>query len=172
MANGTPTIEEERLIRLQHGRLMDKINAEAAIKGFAESVANKLNRMIAEGHDTTAFLIVMLLAIAKDGLLDIGLDFLGIGLIPIIGQVPGYFLSAVLFYIMHGKGMLRGKLFARVLIMFFADSLPIVEELPITVFAVLFAWRGLVKKAQKAEVDLVNLKNKTETELKELEREE
>ena len=166
------TIEEERMMRLQRARLRDRIFAENITGELAQRVAVKLNKLISDGHNTAVFFIVITLAIAKDGLLDIGLDFLGIGLIPILGQIPGYFLSAVLFYIMQGKGMLRGRIFGLVLVFFLADSFPLIEELPLTVFAVMFAWHGIVKKARQAESDLHILKQKTQEELEAIEREE
>jgi len=171
MNNRATTIEEERIMNLQRARFARKIGAERAVAALAQKLADKLNKIIADGNDKSAFLVVVTLALIKDGLLDIGLDFLGIGLIPIVGQIPGYFVSATLFYFMRGKGMLRGKMFGRVLVFFLADSFPLVEELPITVFAVLFAWRGLVKKARQAERDLPVLAQKTQEELEAIEQE-
>jgi hypothetical protein len=126
--------------------------------------------LVVEGHDTTAFFIVMMLAIIKDGLLDPVLTFLGIGVIPILGDMPGLFVTGILFYIMHGKGMLRGKMFRRVLIFFLAGLIPLVKLLPETIFAALFAWNGVKKRAEQAEQDLQVLAQKTDEELESIEQ--
>ncbi|MCK6462732.1 MAG: hypothetical protein L6Q29_02840 [Candidatus Pacebacteria bacterium] len=146
--------EEEKLGRFNASKLRSEMAAasKANLLGAA-NLADKLEEMIAKGNDKSALFIVLSLAAFKDGLMDVLLDFFVIGVIPVVGQIPGAFVSAVLFYLMWGKGMLKGRLFALVLAFFIGDSLPIIEELPLTVVAVLFAWHGLVKRVQQAEAD-------------------
>lgn len=135
----------------------------------AKGTAEKLEKMIAK-HNKEALLIVLALALIKDGAMDILLDFAGIGLIPIIGQIPGYFISAVIFYLMWGKGMLKGRIMAWALLLLIGDNLPLVEEFPITTFTVLFAWRGLVKRIKWAEAEKERLSEMTNDELEEIEK--
>jgi hypothetical protein len=113
-------IEDERSMRLNQAR--HKFLTKGSTRVAAEKVAEKLEEMIAKGNDKIALFIVLTVALLKDGILDIFLDFLGIGVIPVLGQIPGYFLSAVLFYLMWGRGMLKGRIFAWVLSFFVADS--------------------------------------------------
>ena len=164
------TIEEERAGRLNKRRLLDTASLQGAVSASAEGVAEKLERMIEKGDDKTALFIVLFIALLKDGVLDIGLDFVGgAGLIPILGQIPGVFLSAVLFYLMWGRGMLKGTIFAWVISLFVADNLWILEEFPLTTVAVLIAWHGLVKKIRKARADRERLMEVEEEELARLE---
>ncbi|RJQ32902.1 hypothetical protein C4572_00320 [Candidatus Parcubacteria bacterium] len=161
--------EEERQARLNQARLLLS-RERLKISSIANDVAEKLEKMIEKGNDKSAFFIVLIIGLAKDGLLDIALDFLGVGLIPIIGQIPGFFLTSVLFYLMWGRGMLKGRIFAWVLSMFIGDSLPIIEELPLTTIAILFAWKGLLKRIKKIKEEREKLANMTDDEIKEVER--
>ncbi len=171
MANGATTIEEERMMNLQRARNLE--NSEKLVTEMARKVAAKLNQLIAEGHDTTAFGIAIILAIIKDGLMDWALDFIIVGEIPILGQLPGIFLSAVLFYFMYGKGMFRGKIFARITLFFIADNLPFfINNAPITTLGVLYAWRNVRRKAREAEEHMKELSKKTQEELEAIEQEE
>ena len=168
MENDLSQIEEERRIgrlNLSRARHPKKITLAAA-----EKATGKLEEMIAKGHDKTAFFIVLAIALLKDGILDIILDFLGFGLIPILGQIPGYFLSAVLFYLMWGKGMIKGRVFAWVLSFFIIDSLPFLEEFPFTTIAVLFSWRGVVRKTRRLQEEKERLEEMTEEEIEQIEQ--
>lgn len=161
-------IEEERRRVFNQAKLTTstlKNIASLNTKGTAE----KLEKMIVK-YDKEALLIVLALALIKDGAMDILLDFAGIGLIPILGQIPGYFISAVIFYLMWGKGMLKGRIMAWVLLLLIGDNLPLVEEFPITTFTVLFAWRGLVKRIKRAEAEKERLSEMTNDELEEIEK--
>ena len=159
-------IEEERAGRLSQARLTTSTLKDIASLN-SKGIAEKLEKMIAK-YDKEALLIVLALAFIKDGAMDILLDLIGVGLIPIIGQIPGYFISAVIFYLMWGKGMLKGRIMAWVLLLLIGDSLPFLEEFPITTFTVLFAWRGLVKKIKQAEADKERLSEATNEEFEEI----
>lgn len=167
MANDLSQTEGERMERLNLGRA---IRPKKMALAAAERAASKLEEMIAKGHDKTAFFIVLAIALLKDGILDIILDFLGFGLIPILGQIPGYFLSAVLFYLMWGKGMIKGRIFAWVLSFFIIDSLPFFKEFPFTTVAVLFSWQGVVRKTRQLEAEKERLEEMTEEEVEQIEQ--
>lgn len=159
------------------GELHQRRHQEAAalkeyIENIAQSVAAKLNKQIEQGHETGAFLIMIMLAIFKDGLLDILLDFLFIGMIPVIGQIPGWFVSAVIFYFMWGKGwFLKFRLHLWFYALsFIIDGLPLFEELPITTLTVLYAWHNVRKWAKEAEEKLQSLDMSTKEELEELDQ--
>ncbi len=173
MDNAT-TIENERMAMLNEGRMQDKISAEKFVFEAAQRVANKLNKLIDQGHDTIAFGIAIILAIIKDGV-DIGLDFIIIGEIPIIGQLPGLFISATLMYFLWGKGWFntaKVKILLWGLGMFF-DNLPfLINDLPMTVLTVLMAWHVVRERAKKAEENLRELSKKTQEELEAIEQEE
>lgn len=167
--NNVARREEEKLARLQMSRARHRFSLQKSTSNAAAKVTGKLEEMIARGNDKTALFVVLALAALKDGGLDIILDFLFIGLLPIIGQIPGYFISAVLFALMWGKGMLKGRIFAWVLSFFVADSLPFVEELPLTVTAVLFAWHGLVKKVREMEEQKKRIGKMSQEEIEQIE---
>ena len=162
-------IEEERRSVFNQAKLTTSTLKDIASLN-AKGTAEKLEKMIAK-YDKEALLIVLALALIKDGAADVLLDFFfGVGLIPILGQIPGYFISAVIFYLMWGKGMLKGRIMAWVFLLLIGDSLPILEEFPITTFTVLFAWRGFVKKIKQAEADKERLAEATSDELEEIEK--
>ncbi len=145
---------------------------EKSVFEVAERVAKKLNKLIEDGHDSTAFFIAILLAALKD-FVDLGLNFVLIGMFPILGQLPGLFISAVLMYFLWGKGWFNKtkiKIIWWVFGLFF-DNLPLLNTMPITVFTVLMAWHVVRKKARKAEEDLEELNEKTIEELEEIEKE-
>lgn len=166
--NDINQIEEERKGRLNQARLTAEVLG-GMMSLNASKVADKLGEMIAK-YDKEAFVIILALALIKDGALDILLDFVGIGLIPFVGQIPGTFLSTALFLLMWRKGMLKGKIMARVLFLFVGDNIPILEEFPFTTFAVLFAWRGMVKKTRQAQADKEALARATNDELEEIKK--
>ena len=172
MANDMFLDEEERVAGLHMARMQDKISAEKAVFEIAERVAKKLNKLIEDGHDTTAFFIAILLAAFKD-CVDLVLDFILIGEIPILGQLPGLFISAILMYFLWGKGWFNKtkiKIIWWVFGLFF-DNLPLLNALPMTVFTVLMAWHVVRKKTEKSEEDLKDLIKKTIEELEKIERE-
>ncbi len=114
----------------------------------ARKLADKLNVEIEKGHDTTAFMIAVLLASFKD-FLDIVLDFLVIGFIPGVSFAIGLFLTTFLFFFLLGKGWF---LTTRIRIWFFVfglfvDGLPLFNALPINTILVLYAWRLIKKRA-------------------------
>jgi|GEM_PF-5812128 len=147
------------------------------IKLIAKKIAAKLEKQIRDGDDVAAISILIFLAFLKDGLLDIGLDFLGIGLIPIIGQAPGWAVSTILYYFMFGKGYFlkqRAKMNARAwlyVLGFIVDGLPVVEELPATTLMVVHTIRLIKKRARQAKIDLQKLNSATDDEVRRLEKE-
>lgn len=171
MANRTSYNEEEMMERLHMARMQDKISAENFVFKTAERVAIKLNKLIEDGHDATAFFMAILLAAFKD-CVDLGIDLVLIGEIPILGQLPGLFISATLMYFLWGKGWFNTtkiKIIWWVFGLFF-DNLPLLNALPMTVFTVLMAWHVVRKKAEGAEENLKELKKKTMRELEEIEK--
>jgi|SRR3989344_4619411 len=161
-------IEEERKGRLNQARKTAS-TLKDIVSLNSKEIAGKLEKIIAR-YDKEALLIVLALALIKDGVADFLLDFAIIGIIPILGQIFGYFISAVIFYLMWGKGMLKGKIMTWVLALFIGDSLPFLEEFPVTTFTVLFAWKTLVKKVKQAEADKERLFETTDEELEEIKK--
>ncbi len=147
------------------------VNEKFALEA-AERVAGKLNELIKQGHETPAFLMAILLAAFKD-CLDLGLNIFLIAELPIIGQLPGIFLTATLFLFLWGKGWFNSTKVKIILwvLGFFFSNIPILNAAPITVLTVLMAWHVVRKKARKAEDDLKDLKEKTIEELEEIEKE-
>lgn len=143
---------------LRRARIGKAGEAKQATLALAGRTAEKLNEMIEQGHETGAFVIAILLACIKDGMDDI-LDLLLIGNIPILGQLPGFFVSATLMYFLWGKGWFnttKVKVIVWVL-GFFIDNMPAVNALPLTVLSVIMAWHVVRKKARGAEEKLQNL---------------
>lgn len=168
MEDNLSATEEERLQQLEKERMI------FSVEDLAQRVADKLNKMIAQGHENTAFAIAVFLAILKD-IVDIGLDFFGIGEIPILGQLPGLFISAILMYFLWGKGWFNKTKVKLVLwgLGFFVDNLPfLINDLPMTTLTVFVAWHVIRKRARRAEQDLEKLHELTEEELMAMEQEE
>ena len=166
-------LEEERNGQTSADDAEEIEGNKKSIAAAASRLAQKLNKEIEEGHETTAFMIAIALAATKDGI-DIILDLILIGEIPILGQIPGYFLSATLTYFLWGKGMLkRTKIrIAYYTLGLLADNLPLFNDLPLNTLMVLYAWHVVRKRAKEAEGELDGLKQKTGKELEELESEE
>ena len=142
---------------------------ELVLDDAARLLVQKLNKEIADGHDSVAFMLAILLAIMKDGL-DFILDILGVGLIPILGQIPGYFLSAFLMVFLWGKGyFLKGKIKIIYWIFgLFFDNLPAFNALPLNTLTVIYAWHVVRKRAGKAREKLDDVKKLTEQEVEDL----
>lgn len=166
-------LEDERAVQLHQLRLKDAMDAEKFVRKTALRVAIKLNQLIAQGHETTAFSIALLLAALKDGV-DIGLDFLFLaGEIPLVGQLPGMFISATLFYFLWGKGYFNSTK-VRIVIWtlgIFIDNLPVANDLPMTILTVFWAWHVVRGRAWDAEKNLKELNEKTLEELEVIEQE-
>jgi len=172
-ANNAESIEEARAAELQRSRMRDKQRAREDVHGIAARIAARLNKRIAEGHDTSVLLIGLTLALFKDVVLDNALDFLGgIGEIPILGQLPGYLVSALLTYFMWGKGMFRKKIALKVFLMLLDVSPFFLNNLPMTTITVLLAWKEVRDRALQAESMLAELPGKTAEELTALEEED
>jgi len=149
--------EAATIERLNEARRV-RFRLDRAAVSAARTLAERLNREIAEGHDITAFMIALLLAASKDGL-DWILDLFFIGEIPIIGQIPGIFLSVFLAYFLWGKGWFN-KTKVRIIyyiIGLFIDNLPLVNNLPMNILVVLWAWHVVRHRAREAERELEDL---------------
>ncbi|MEK7630752.1 MAG: hypothetical protein AAB417_01865 [Patescibacteria group bacterium] len=151
---------------------------EREVRELAKKIAAKLEKQIRDGNDIVAISILLFLAFLKDGLLDVGLDFLfGFGEIPIIGQLPGYAVSMILYYFMFGKGYFlkqRAKMNMRAWLFvlgFIVDGLPLVNNLPGTTVTVIHTIRLLKKRARKAKADLAALNTSTKAQLESLQKE-
>lgn len=166
MADTTIETENDYAAGLAEVRNQDRIKAEESTLSAAKKLAGKLNQLIAQGHDTTAFSIALLLAALKDGV-DIGLDLILVGEIPLVGQMPGMFISATLVYFLWGKGWFNT---AKIRIIIWGlglvvDNAPLVNDLPMTVLTVLWAWHIVRERAQYAEKNKRELGEKTMDEL-------
>ena len=166
MATRDFELEESHHFNLETARLLD---ARKSILGLAERLAQKLNHEIEKGNDTGAFTIALILAIAKDAL-DGFLDFMLIGLIPVIGALPGIFISLTLTFFLLRKGWFlktQAKVVWWVVTLVF-DNIPFVNAAPLSTIQVLLAWRNVKKKAHNAKVTLANLDNLSSSELEEI----
>lgn len=134
----------------------------------AFQLAGHLNQLIKDGHVTTAFMIALMLAGAKDGW-----DWT-LGKIPIVGLIGGTCISLALFLFLWGKGMFkRGKIkMARFILILFFDNIPLIKNIPMNTLMVLYAWHVVKKRAREAEEKLQNLKEQTGHELEDMEAEE
>lgn len=148
----TEEIEEERLSRLNQSRLRSD-NLSAEVVQTKEAFIKKLEAVINKHRrNKKYFALAFALAAFKELVLDIALDFaFGFGLIPIIGQIPGWATSFAIFILMFGKGMFVGKAKARSIVFLLGDSVPYLEELPLTVISIFFVWSSSSKKAKLAQ---------------------
>ncbi|KKS39063.1 MAG: hypothetical protein A3G49_03185 [Candidatus Sungbacteria bacterium RIFCSPLOWO2_12_FULL_41_11] len=165
-------LEEERTHNEYFGELKEiggiiATAREHQIKS-AFQLAGHLNSLIKEGHVTTAFLIALALAGAKDGW-----DWT-FGKIPIVGLIGGTCISLALFLFLWGKGMFKkGKIkMARLILVLFFDNIPLIKNLPTNTLMVLYAWHVVKKRAREAEEKLKDLQEKTGQTLEGLESEE
>lgn len=169
LAEEQMALEQAYAGELHENRLRDYISVRAQVEKFAARVAVKLTRKVEEGNAYGVLMFVIFLAILKDGLLDIGLDFIfGFGAIPVLGQIPGWFISALLYVLTGGTWIKKMGLKT---IFFILDILPLFEELPLTVLFVFLWWHDIRKEAWEAEMHLVELREKTPEELSALDEE-
>lgn len=179
----TSAIEANNVASLQIARLGQIDFYQQHILQISERIAGKLNKMIADGHETMPFLIALTLAFIKD-FSDIGLSLLGLmvsagtagALLPAveaIATVVGWMLSGILTYFMWGKGYLNESKVRLTwyLLGFLFDNLPGINAMPMTVFLVIWAWHVVRKRARHAKKDLEELNQKTGTELEAIEQE-
>jgi len=139
---------------------------------IAQRVAMKLNRLIEEGHATGAFMFITMLAIFKDVVMDNVLDLIIIGEIPIIGQIPGMMISGTIwFFVRMRTGYVKRKY--RHLLLWTIDCMPFfINNLPITTISILWMWHDARKAAAQAEENAKDLKNKTEEQLRKIDKTE
>jgi len=169
LAEEQAALEQAYAGELHESRLRDYISVRAQVEKLAVRVAAKLTKQVEDGNAYGVLMFVIFLAILKDGLLDIGLDFLfGFGAIPVLGQIPGWFISALIYVLAGGTWIKKMGLKT---IFFILDLLPLFEELPLTVLFVFLWWHDIRKEAWKAEVQLAELREKTPEELRTLDEE-
>lgn len=134
-----------------------------------KKLAEKLNEEIERGDTNTAFFIALNIALFKD-FQDVIVDFVGLGEIPLIGELIGLFCFAALTYFMWGKGWFlktRLRIYWWVFGLF-VDNLPLFNVLPIDTLLVLYAWHLVRKRSQAAKKQLGELNQLTEKEVAEL----
>jgi hypothetical protein len=166
--NGQDTIneeqrdQEERLIRLQEqrSRTAALLNLRGGVTEIAKRAADKLNKMIEEGHTAGAFLIAFILAVIKDFL-----DIFEI-VIPVIGLL----LAAVLTYFLWGKAWKLTVKVAITIILWALDMTPFLKVMPWSSLTVVYAWWKVRKRARQAGETLENLKKSTPEQVKEIDR--
>jgi hypothetical protein len=146
--------------------ISEKYLTEIQLTEAAKRLSDKLNKEIERGNDFIAFTFALLLAAIKDAL-DIGLTAMLVGLLPIIGAIPGIFLSLFLTFFLWGKGwFLKTKIKITWWVLgFFIDNLPAVDVLPMNTLLVLYAWRNVRKRARAAEEKLEKIKELTWEEI-------
>ncbi len=151
--------------------VQENLELETIVTEAAQRLSEKLNREIERGNDFIAFSIALFLAMFKDGL-EIVLDLTAVGLVPVLGQIPGIFLSVFLTAFLWEKGWFlktRIKVIWWVL-GFFIDNLPAANALPMSTLSVLYAWRIVRKRARAAEEKLEKIKELTEKEIESLDK--
>lgn len=155
--------------RLNEARRQENKKFVFSISG---RVARKLNEMIETGHATTAFTILFSLAMLKDGVLDWVLDFIGIGEIPFIGQLPGYFVTGIMTYFAWNKGNCFQKFYRKRIILLILDLLPFaINNFPLTTAGIFWMWWDVRKKSAVAEENLKEINTKTREELEIIDQE-
>ena len=149
----------------------EEIEITAVLEQAAKRLAEKLNQEIERGNDFVAFIFAILLAAIKDAL-DIWLTAFLVGLVPIIGELPGIFLSLFLTFFLWGKGwFLKTKIKIIWWVLgFFFDNLPVVSVLPMNTLLVLYAWHNVRKRAKAAEEKIEKIEELTEKEIEELDK--
>ncbi|RJQ37202.1 hypothetical protein C4552_01750 [Candidatus Parcubacteria bacterium] len=137
--------------RYEDRQIVESINT--FVMKEAKRIADKLNEQIERGNDGAAFTIALMLGLLKDGVLDWILDFLLIGEIPVIGQIPGLLVSGIIMYFLWGKGwFLKSKIRVMYWILgLFFDNLPLFNNLPLTTLVILYAWHNVRKDMREAE---------------------
>ena len=149
---------------------------QGLVKKALGPVIAKLNEEINQGNDTAVFTFVLVVALFKDVALDLILELTGIGEVPIIGWLPGMFLSGFLMYFLWGKGWFRktrGKGYRVALLIIVwvvGGNVSIIKAIPVDTFTVLAAWRTVKKRKRKAEAQLEKIKRMNEREAAQLQR--
>ncbi len=146
-----------------------QVGIKRKIVSQAQRLAEKLNKEIEKGNDTTAFMIAILLAAFKD-YMDIMLTITFIGLVPGVTFAVGLFLTSFLFFFMLRKGWFlktRIKIWFWILGLF-VDGIPAVSAFPMNTLLVLYAWRLTKKRKARAETKLRDLSRLTEREINQL----
>lgn len=151
-------VAEERLAALHQAR---NARATPAAATSAEAATQRLKREIELGQDATAFVIALLIAASKDGL-DVALDIVVVGEIPFVGQIPGLLISLALTYFLWKKRWLGQSARLNVRAMYyglalFGDNLPLINDLPLNVIAVLWAWHRIRNRAAAAAEELATM---------------
>jgi len=102
-------------------------------------------KRVKEG-DMSAFILPLVAAISKDGILDF---------IPIFGGVIGFCITLYLFVFMWG----RGKWKVRLIMFFFSliETVPFISILPLQTTAVLYGYHLAKKAAKEAGIELTLL---------------
>ena len=155
----------------------ERLRIETIVTDAAKRLAKKLNQEIERGNDFVVFTFALILAGIKDAL-DLGLTALLIALFAFLGpftfilEIPGIFLSVFLFAFLWGKGwFLKGRIkIIRWILALFIDNIPGVSALPMNIFMVLYAWRIVKKRAKAAEEKLEKIKELTEKEIEDLDK--
>jgi hypothetical protein len=147
---------------------MEERRYRTFISKTAEKLAGKLDEEIQRGHNTTAFSIALLIAVFKD-FQDVILALVGLGEIPLLGEILGLFCFTCLTIFMFNKGFM---LKTRLRIMWWVlglivDNLPLFSILPIETILVLYAWYLVKKRSKKAKkaMEVLNLLSLKEIKL-------
>ena len=146
-----------------------KQNIRNYITDAGKRLAEKLNEEIARGNEDVAFFIALNIALFKD-FQDIILALVGLGEIPLLGEILGLFCFVCLTLIMFQKGwFLKTRLRVMWWVLgFFIDNLPLFSILPIETLLVLYAWHLVKKRSKAAQKKLEILHKLTEKEIENL----
>lgn len=148
---------------------IDSQEYRASILEAGQKLAAKLNVEIERGNSDVAFFIALNIALFKD-FQDVFVDLVGIGEIPLLGEILGLFCTGFLTLFMFQKGwFLQTRLKVMWwLLGFVIDNLPLFNVLPAATILVFYAWHLVKKRSKKAKKKLAVLEKLTMKEIEEL----
>lgn len=148
--------QEEGVRRMRAGAATIAVDAgrKASIIRSAAGLAVSHRKRVKEG-DFSVFFLAFVLAGAKDGLLD---------MIPIVGAIPGLFITVYLVIFLWGKGTLKWRILWIFLLAL--DLIPIVVNLiPFSTFCVWIAYRHARRDAEESQGVLRNMESSVNREV-------
>jgi hypothetical protein len=145
--------EEEMLAELEEDRSGYEEDEEKKAEQLTVSARKKIakyDQIIKEGSATGTFLTILFLTFLKEGA-DWALDLILVGEIPLLGQMPGWFITAIIIFLQWGRGkFLRNQIMKRGVLLWL-DNLPVINNLPLSIIYTLWLWHYCKKEAEKAK---------------------
>ncbi len=126
-----------------------KLNAKAI-----GEIAEKMEQAIMRGHNFVPFLILLVIAVAKDAC-----DALVICQTPGVNQILDVVVTGILLVVLHDiGGHIRIKVRVMIFIVSAFEFIPLVGALPGYTISVFYAWHKVRKMAESGEEGLEQIK--------------